>query len=301
MSSEALKDTISIEYGDGKLQGVTLDPVSLLLNKIARNFILTTNYDHVLEKAAGRVGIHGRPTLHGFPQQTYADLIQKQKPLLYKIHGDCAEQSTRVLTTAEYHRAYGVGKEVDPHAPVPQILGPMVHSRSLLFVGCSLGPDRTVQAILQLTQNTIKMTHYALLSEIKDEAKRAEKVKALGQRGIRAIWYPEGQHQYIATILQALMEPTPVTPTFTRLEKNDLIYELAEHYPSALAARDLWKRAGGLVRQMPAQPENATQMWSALLHRIENSRERMILLLEKVQEDGSDTPVSMAYLQKLRS
>ena len=103
----------------------------------------------------------------------------------------------------EYAQAYGDA------GIVRRFFSRFLFGKSLLFVGCSLLTDRTLQTMEQLVSDEGADTlpqHYAFL-ELKKGIDRIERKKALAKANIFPIWYPEGEHdESIESLLLALLE-----------------------------------------------------------------------------------------------
>jgi hypothetical protein len=63
---------------------------------------------------------------------------------ILKLHGDISFPGCCILSRNQYEAAYGNGA-IDLARPVPQALDHYFRNSSLLFLGCSLNQDRTVQ------------------------------------------------------------------------------------------------------------------------------------------------------------
>jgi hypothetical protein len=82
-------------------------------------------------------------------------------------------------------------------------------SYSFLFLGCSLAADRTMQTFLKVAQQEGLDNlphHYALLAAPSDTTKKRVLDERLAEAHMTPIWYPEDEHEYVADILQLLIE-----------------------------------------------------------------------------------------------
>lgn len=164
-----------------------------LLPKICDGCIITTNFDEVIET----VFIKNRKPIAGYMHGTQtqnmfaAKLIQGERCIL-KLHGTVDNPETYIFSEAQYNDAYGNDTSFDYTKPLPKTLRQIFVSHSLLFLGCSLDQDRT----LELFQDVVKSKafdipdHFALLSKPSDHAEYLAKVELLQQAKIRPIWYP---------------------------------------------------------------------------------------------------------------
>ena len=117
--------------------------VIVLPKLFPQGVVLTTNYDHVLEKVYriyGR-GLQACDVLH--VERLNRGLREmSSEALLIKLHGDVDEVATSVILNREsYDRAYQDG------SPLIVTLNKCYGMKSMLFLGCSLEHDRTMAEI----------------------------------------------------------------------------------------------------------------------------------------------------------
>lgn len=148
---------------------------------------ITTNLDQVLE----RVYVEGAKQ---FSDRIWGGRLKQQKGFvnpdenkLFKLHGTADENGDRVLTRQEYEQTYA--NDVALHA----VLDRLMANRHLLFLGCSLGVDRTVQAIaeLKLAAGANYPQHFAFLPLSEDTDREVRRIE-LASANITPIWYPDG-------------------------------------------------------------------------------------------------------------
>lgn len=177
--------------------------INLLPLVFPESNVVTTNFDKLLEAAF--IG-HSQ----GFDQIVFGSNLEEALRIinaggryLLKLHGSCETVANRVLLRDEYVHAYGNA------GIVGRFFSRFLFGKSLLFIGCSLMTDRTLQTMEQVVAAEGAHTlpqHYAFL-ELKDGVDRVERKKALAKANIFPIWYPEGEHdESIEALLLALME-----------------------------------------------------------------------------------------------
>ncbi|MDX2148501.1 MAG: SIR2 family protein [Planctomycetota bacterium] len=91
--------------------------------------------------------------------------------------------------------------------PLPKILDRLVCNCSVLYLGCSLTADRTIQILMRVVGNRERETqppHYALLSAPDDADRRSTPNRRLADANIAPLWYPNGQHQSFGEVLELL-------------------------------------------------------------------------------------------------
>jgi hypothetical protein len=176
-------------------------PVCLLPQVFARENVLTTNFDGLLEK------VYEDDEFDGFDEVEYGhDLsevvrqIASGTRLLVKIHGHCSRIASRVLLRAEYDRTYCAA------GTVTQFFSRALFGKSMLFLGCGLSIDRTIRSMANVVATHGADTlprHYAFL-ELKSTDDRVSRERVLAMSNIFPIWYPEGAHSSIEALLVKL-------------------------------------------------------------------------------------------------
>jgi hypothetical protein len=177
-----------------------LDGAVRLLPALFPSLLITTNLDDVLEQHYRHCGAEFDFVLPGTDIARYRSLKSPTTRVLLKLHGDCRRPETRVLRTGEYAAAYA------PGSVVREELTLLYRTNNLLFLGCSLGPDRTVRLIAEVAAADRSMPkHFAFLPLPSDEPVRVERENFLSERGIFPIWY-DGQHdESVLALLAGLL------------------------------------------------------------------------------------------------
>ena len=161
---------------------------------------ITTNLDQVLE----RVYVEGAKP---FSDRVWGGRLKQQQGFvnpdenkLFKLHGTADENGDRVLTRQEYEQTYA--NDVALHT----VLDRLMANRHLLFLGCSLGVDRTVQAIAELKQaaGANYPQHFAFLPLYEDTDRQARRIELAGAN-ITPIWYPDGDGMDASESLEAFL------------------------------------------------------------------------------------------------
>ena len=168
--------------------------------------VVTTNFDRVLElvyekqnKQFDTIILPGRQELHN-------QLIQGNRHGLFKIHGDIGnsmiEYSSIIFTERQYNENYQIGSQL------VESLQRWFLGKMLLFLGCSLNIDRTMELLQRIIKLNSGVTHYAIIEYDgkKDIAKRVKELRE--QMGIRVIVYPKGKYEAVRIILEKLLEET---------------------------------------------------------------------------------------------
>lgn len=170
--------------------------------------VVTTNFDRVLERVyedAGRA-FSEKCSGRGRTDAFFRAIPAGDRHLL-KLHGNIDTPAERILSREEYDDAYGNTGDVNMTFPLPKILDRLFSSYSLLFLGCSLTADRTIQTFMRVVANRTAQTmprHYALLSAPDVAEKRRLLDQRLADANITPLWYPSGQHQSVGEVLELL-------------------------------------------------------------------------------------------------
>ena len=170
-----------------------------LLPAIFPRLVLTTNLDEVLETVFLKGEAAFESVLAGGDICRFRQLKDTRRRFLLKLHGNCRDASSRVLLTREYEAAYA------PGSGTREELTLLFRSNNILFLGCSLGPDRTVGLIHHVAGGDSQMPrHYALLPLSNGDDLPVDREQFLTERGIYPIWYDGAHDEAIAALLAGL-------------------------------------------------------------------------------------------------
>lgn len=195
--NEAIENTFC---SDENLEG----PIQLL-PYIFNTSVITTNFDDVIKNCYKAANMSFSETLLGPDAHELPRYLGEGNKVLVKLHGKANSSRNRVLTHVEYEEHYG-------SPPCLQTIIEAISTKTLLFLGCSLGVDRTIQALTNLvtTKGHDSTTrHYAFLSIDKDkEEERLDRRDELAKANIFPIWYPadEDRNDCIEALLYKLIE-----------------------------------------------------------------------------------------------
>lgn len=159
--------------------------------------LLTTNYDKVLETVYHNYGVI-LPVGHPSHSEMLLKHLIDHLPMLYKFHGDVTEPGSIILGKSSYDKAY------QENAPLIDDFKTGLNHKHLLFLGCSLESDRTVDLIRKFALPGL--THYAILDCNEEDIDKC--IGELGDIGVRVILYPKGQYSCLKTILKKLLAET---------------------------------------------------------------------------------------------
>ncbi len=199
--------------------------------RVFRGPILTTNYDLLIERAYREAG---EDIEVAYPHVDYHHsfverLLRSTKPSLFKLHGDVKDPDKIVITREDYDEAYGAD---DGGSELTRFMGSVFEGHgAVLFLGCSLGSDRTMDVLDRSADDHV---YYALVGlpegteKVSDPfspnlvlgGKLEPGYRAMSRRlagmNVRPIWYPHGQHEALDALLGWLegeLDPAPAVAT----------------------------------------------------------------------------------------
>lgn len=163
--------------------------------------VLTTNYNQAIEKVYRRRGFDSFESLDPTsPDLRGQTTRQRSMPCVFKIHGSFAGYATDydklVFTRGQYERHYAEG------GSTREALRDFVNARSLLFLGCSLAGDKTLDILKEATNPGAK--HFAIMSCTPGE--QNARVRELAKAKIRAIVYEDGRYESVRVLLEHLLQ-----------------------------------------------------------------------------------------------
>ena len=84
---------------------------------------------------------------------------------LLKLHGDAESDATHILTEQQYESAYGSSPAFNFQKPLPKALRQIYISQSLLFLGCGLDQDWTMDLFKAAKESDAYQVpnHYAVV------------------------------------------------------------------------------------------------------------------------------------------
>lgn len=169
-----------------------------------KGLVMTTNFDRVLEHVYLAHRNESIPTVTPMNQDRLDQLCQNQALSLFKLHGDIGSEAVSiddlVFTGAQYDKHYAA------NSPLVAALARWFSNRRLLFLGCSLNADRTMQVLQQVSRSQNGIRHYAILGC--KEAEITKRSQELATLGILPIFYDDSNHDALRVILERLLEET---------------------------------------------------------------------------------------------
>jgi len=209
IETKGLRDVFIQEVKDVFSKTGRLTDTTLMLTELFTDTIITTNYDHLIEQAfdtgaENNIQLIDSANIFESPVQSKTTII--------KLHGDINRPSRCILSKNQYDEAYGTNT-LDLLKPIPKLLSFYYETSNLLFLGCSLNLDRTMQvfrAVKDQLGDVDRPQHFSLESMPETEYELSRRNAYLLSFGITPIWFPKGNYDYVERIL--------------RLAKNELRY-----------------------------------------------------------------------------
>lgn len=172
-----------------------------LLPKAFDSSVITTNFDNVLEALYELRAQAFQQTLYGIGIKDYRRFKASGDRCLLKLHGNYRHPASRVLTRGEYSKFYG------PRSPAAKEFALIFRTHSLLFLGCSLSNDRTMQLLRAVAVKDHAMPkHFAFLKKPADEQVRIEREQFLTERGIFTVWYENDHDEALEALLAGILQ-----------------------------------------------------------------------------------------------
>jgi hypothetical protein len=171
------------------------------LPTLFKNSVITTNYDNVLKRCYEVANKPFSDTLMGSEAIELPKLLGEEKNILVKLHGKSNSGRNRILTLNEYNAHYSNNDQIKKCIKA-------ISTKTLLFLGCSLGIDRTIKALIEITEAEVIGSiphHYAFL-KLDNEDERISKTEQLAKANIFPIWYTDDHDESIAALLEKLAE-----------------------------------------------------------------------------------------------
>lgn len=126
----------------GKIRQTKPSPAVRGLAELPFTLIITTNYDHLFERALRQVG---KEPLIGIydpkaskPTMDYRRKLDPARPFLYKLHGDIDDRDSLVITDEDYIKFILRMSDRDNYHPVPELFRTQFKRWPTLFIGYSL-------------------------------------------------------------------------------------------------------------------------------------------------------------------
>lgn len=179
--------------------------IPFLLVSSFSQMVVTTNYDTILEDASlnSPLGLL-KPLLPCLVGQVN-EAIQINDRKLLKLHGSVEETQSFIFSTEQYRKFYG--KKGDRNNRLlPEYLMKIFAGKKVLFVGCSLDRDYTLEILEECIAQNRSISHYAIVPYPADSNEQIMRKRELTRLGIEPIYYPEGDFFAVNRLINYLAE-----------------------------------------------------------------------------------------------
>ena len=177
-----------------------------LLPNLFKGPFVTTNYDVCLERLLNAP--YTVDPMDEYNEASINDHIQNHQHFLIKLHGTVADPTHLIITEESYNSAYGSDPDnPDRNLPLPKTLETVFKASLPLFLGCSLGADRTCDVF----KSCVGTTGYALVTKPDDNDDFDEADTRFDKMNLRVIWYPHGQHEAVEVLINQLAQDMGIT------------------------------------------------------------------------------------------
>ncbi|WP_420001503.1 SIR2 family protein [Acinetobacter sp. LF10] len=161
-----------------------------LVPQLTDGCVITTNFDKLLETV---FEVRHKPFqgfMHGIQlHSSFASKLVQGSRCILKLHGTFDANETYIFSKQQYDDAYGHGC-LDYTKPLAKVLRQIFISHSLVFIGCSLEQDRTLELFLDVVNSNVFdiPNHFAFLPEV-DGGAKVHKETLISGANIKPIWY----------------------------------------------------------------------------------------------------------------
>lgn len=151
-----------------------------------------------------------------------------------------------ILSKKQYNQAYGDGG-TDLTRPIPKLLEYYYKNSSLLFLGCSLNNDRTVQVFRATKQEVGDIDlpqHFAIEQAPETEKALIDRNADLLRLGVTGIWFEKGHFEFVEAMLRLARNELRYRGVFPGMTLS-VIEPVSVEPPTASEpslARRLWSR-----------------------------------------------------------
>ena len=194
------RDVFTQEIRDvfGRIGEIT--DTTLLITELFTDTVITTNYDRLIEQAFDTGAKNALQVINGL---NALEEPETDRVSIIKLHGDIKTPGNCILSKNQYDEAYG-NDEIDLTQQIPKLLEYYYKNSSLLFLGCSLNSDRTVQvfrAIKNKVGDIVIPQHFAIEQAPETEQELVSRNEYLLRLGITGIWFEKGRFDYVEDML----------------------------------------------------------------------------------------------------
>lgn len=243
LGADGFQNMVAASAGDSNLASFDFRTGTVsLLPLLASGPVVTTNFDRVLERAFEVNGTPFESVISGPRPDLIVDALHGNRRVLIKLHGDWQDRVGRTFARSDYEANYGEGQPERKRELLEGVERLLFSSRSLLFIGASLGPDRTVKLLQEVHGGYAGIRHFAIVKAPVDPAEFDEREKHFRTCGVLPLWYHAERAEDHIDQVEKL-----VTEIVERTSVRTIDGPVAEPYPPLpIAAAPINTAAPGL-------------------------------------------------------
>jgi hypothetical protein len=190
LGDDGFQAMVAAEAGDSMLTAYDFRAGTVsLLPLLASGPVVTTNFDRVLEHAFTINGAPFEQVISGPRPDLIVDALHGNRRVLIKLHGDWQDRVGRTFAKSDYDANYGDAQPEKKRELLDGAENLLFSSRAMLFIGASLGPDRTVRILGDVQKKYAGIHHFAILSVPVTQAEFDVREKRLRECGVLPLWY----------------------------------------------------------------------------------------------------------------
>ena len=195
------------KFTEAKDSGYSGRPAALLPWLFPEAPLLTTNLERMLVEVYWRCCVPFDRVLSLTDQSILTKLQEKRAHGILYLHGcifkDLTDYDSLIFSRSQYERGYA------PDGELVKVLQKWMEGAQLLFLGCSLRNDRTLDILRKVCAAQGRLEHFAILDLKEEDADLTARMNQLEEDyGIRAILYPEKRHEAVRAVLGRLLWET---------------------------------------------------------------------------------------------
>ena len=211
LDADGFQNMVAASAGDANLASFDFRVGTVsLVPLLANGPVVTTNFDRVLERAFEANRTPFESIISGPRPDLIVDALHGDRRVLIKLHGDWQDRVGRTFAKSDYNANYGEAQPERKRELLEAAEGLLFSSRSMLFIGASLGPDRTVELLQEVHQKYAGLRHFAIMSVPKTERSFDKKEKHLRTCGVLPLWYqadtPEEHLREVEKLVTSIVE-----------------------------------------------------------------------------------------------
>lgn len=195
------RDVFAQEIRDVFSRSGSVTSTAWLIAELFPDTVITTNYDRLIELAFST----GEEDPYQIINCTNGlDEEEPHRVSIVKVHGDIKNPARCILSKNQYDAAYG-NPDIDMALTIPKTLDYHFRNSSLLFLGCSLNNDRTIDVFRKVKEkigDADTPQHFAIEQAPESLEDLIARNAYLLRLGITGIWFEKDQFDLVDDMLR---------------------------------------------------------------------------------------------------